>query len=371
MTMRAMKILSYLMFVLLSACSGSSSDDPVPVIPPVSSNTVWDDSSERLYIVIDNGNVASGDDRYTTYDYSRDTLNANAVTALLNLTTTTDALSCIEDGVSYEVTITDGSGLETVYLSHNSACNNITPEGGFIQADALQMLLSLLVPEPTPDAVWDDSSERLIITMLNPDASSSEDVYTSYDFPRDSLNTLTITALLNLTTTTDELLCEEEAKIYYLSIIDSSGLETVYFSHNQACYDTAPEGSFIQTDALQSLFSLLMLPEPVWDDSSERLHVVVADNSPLPLGTDRYTYYDYSRDSLSLNAITALLGLMTSTEDLFCMVDGTSYVVTITDSSGLETVYSAHSNACNNAAPGRRYIQAGALRALLSLLEPT
>jgi hypothetical protein len=122
---------------LLIACGADSSDDNND------QKAVWSDLSQRVVIVQNNGNVPDPDERYITYDFSLDSLSSENKNMLQSLTAITSPLTCDEDGVTYELTITDETGINTVYLSNNKACNNI--EGIlFIKVEDIASIISQL-----------------------------------------------------------------------------------------------------------------------------------------------------------------------------------------------------------------------------------
>ena len=130
-----MKLLRMIPLVLLiSGCNDDSS----------SSNeiSIWDESSQRILIVQDNSNVPNTENRFITHDFSLDTLSPEAKDILPQIKTKNTELSCVNDGVTYEVTITDSSGLETEYLSSNRACNNVNAI--FLDTSDLDNLISVL-----------------------------------------------------------------------------------------------------------------------------------------------------------------------------------------------------------------------------------
>ena len=130
-----MKLLKIVPLVLLiSGCNDDSS----------SSNeaSIWDESSQRIVIIQDNGNVPNTENRFLTHDFSLDTLSTEAKEILPEIKTKNNELSCVNDGVTYVVTITDSSGLEKEYLSSNRACSNVSAV--FLDTNDLDELISVL-----------------------------------------------------------------------------------------------------------------------------------------------------------------------------------------------------------------------------------
>lgn len=90
---------------------------------------VWTEQSEQIVLTRFNGHTVDDADRYSVYDFSRDTLTADALEQLKSIKTTTSDLGCSEDEQSYDVVVTDGSGLEQTFYSANKSCNNIEGDG--------------------------------------------------------------------------------------------------------------------------------------------------------------------------------------------------------------------------------------------------
>jgi len=127
------KMIFIISIFLLTACGGSS--DPGFLI--------WSLSSQRLVIYQHNGNVPSSEERTKTYDYSLDNLPTKSKEKLSSMRTTSNSLACHIDGTSYRVTITESSGVEKIYYSSDSACNN-TAEFDFIKTKDIKELITLL-----------------------------------------------------------------------------------------------------------------------------------------------------------------------------------------------------------------------------------
>ena len=107
------------------------------------SEPIWTDESQRIVITVDNGNVPADASRYQVYDRSLDTLSDTATSMLENMTTTGDDLFCQNDGRTYELSITDESGLETLYGSDNADCGRMEYDG-FVEAEWVEDLISEL-----------------------------------------------------------------------------------------------------------------------------------------------------------------------------------------------------------------------------------
>lgn len=134
-----MKFLKSLSIILvLSGCSGDEDGDKLE-----GEMGIWAQDSERVVIVQDNGNVMNSDERYVTYDYSRDTLTVEAKEILPTIYPVITGLTCIEDGATYEITITNGSGLDETYYSSNRACNN-TEGMRFLKTSEISSLIPKL-----------------------------------------------------------------------------------------------------------------------------------------------------------------------------------------------------------------------------------
>tara|TARA_R110001583_G_scaffold124463_1_gene275895 strand:- start:399 stop:812 length:414 start_codon:yes stop_codon:yes gene_type:complete len=124
---------------LLVACGADSTNN----VSDDDQQAIWSDVSQRIVIVQDNGNVPDPNERYITYDFSLDSLSTENKNMLQSFTPIASPLSCVEDGVTYELTITDETGINTVYISNNKACNDI--EGLlFIKLEDITLLISQL-----------------------------------------------------------------------------------------------------------------------------------------------------------------------------------------------------------------------------------
>ena len=119
-----------LFLFVLSGCNGNSTG-------------IWSDESQRIQIIKDNGNVPSIENRYVEYDYSLDTLSTDALNKISNIKTTKDNLFCSNDGVTYEIIITDGNGMLTTYVSNNRDCGREN-ETSFVTVDSVQSIIDSL-----------------------------------------------------------------------------------------------------------------------------------------------------------------------------------------------------------------------------------
>ncbi len=131
----------FMLFAILVGCKTTSSGDVDITQPPTGG--VWNSKSERLFIVKVAGGLELGS-LDIVYDYSRDTLPAAAKTALFNLATTTENLTCLSDGGYYTITITENTGLDKFYLSDNQDCGHTDNVEGFIKNEDIMALIPLL-----------------------------------------------------------------------------------------------------------------------------------------------------------------------------------------------------------------------------------
>lgn len=130
-----------MIFAILTGCKTTTSGDVDITEPPT--GEVWNSKSERVFIV----KVADGLDPGSldlVYDYSRDTLPAAAKTALFNIATTTENLTCPSDGGYYTITVTENTGLDKLYLSDNQDCKHTENVEGFIKTEDIMALIPLL-----------------------------------------------------------------------------------------------------------------------------------------------------------------------------------------------------------------------------------
>ena len=98
---------------------------------------------QHLQIIKDNGNVPSGEERFVEYDYEQNELSVNAVQFLDEITTTTEDLYCSNDGVTYEINITDFDDEVFTYVSNNRDCGRDN-ESFFISVDDIENLILIL-----------------------------------------------------------------------------------------------------------------------------------------------------------------------------------------------------------------------------------
>lgn len=96
-----------------------------------------------LQIIQDNGNVPPGEDRYVEYNYSRSELEENMLQAIDEIPVATENLYCSDDGVTYEVNLTDFYGEVFTYVSTNRDCGG-EDETAFISIEDIEELLALL-----------------------------------------------------------------------------------------------------------------------------------------------------------------------------------------------------------------------------------
>lgn len=107
----------------------------------------------------------------------------------------------------------------------------------------------------------------------------------------------------------------------------------------------------------------ITLQEPtVWTVDSERL--VIRENR-----NSRYTFYDFSRDTLPAKIKTRLYALDTTDMGIVCRAGGETYEITITDNDGLDRVYASTDGRCGTAYPWDAFIAVGAIDTIVRLLK--
>lgn len=118
--------------VLLTGCGSDSK-----------TSGVWREDSQRLQVDRFNGNTLNMEERYTYFDFGKDDLTVETISHLSSLTTTEANLSCHNDARTYDVVITDSSGIERQYYSSNRQCGRES-DGEFIPLAELVALNGLL-----------------------------------------------------------------------------------------------------------------------------------------------------------------------------------------------------------------------------------
>ena len=99
--------------------------------------------SDDYYLRIIQDNTIALGERFTVYSYPRDQLSSDQMQAIDNLTTTTENLHCVNDGVTYEIKIMDQDGKYDTYVSNNRDCGREF-ETQFISVDDIKYLISIL-----------------------------------------------------------------------------------------------------------------------------------------------------------------------------------------------------------------------------------
>lgn len=124
---------------VLAGCGSSSSESTTDD----ATIHIWTEGSQRIVIDRFNGWTPDVADRNTQFDYTKDVLPEEAIDFLSKIMTTTPDEICVADGKSYDVVITDSSGLEQEFYSTNKFCNNskITNAIDILQLDELVLLL--------------------------------------------------------------------------------------------------------------------------------------------------------------------------------------------------------------------------------------
>ncbi len=108
---------------------------------PNNTTTTLISSSEiqHLQIIQDNGYFHETE-RYIDYNYSLSELSSEVLQKIDEISTTTENLYCSNDGVTYEVNITDSSGEISTYVSNNRDCGREN-EIKFISVDDFEDII--------------------------------------------------------------------------------------------------------------------------------------------------------------------------------------------------------------------------------------
>ena len=122
--------------LLLTGCGDSGSKK-------IEMHLVPSTEIENFQIIQDNGNVSGDGARYIEYDYSKYQLSADVLHQLYILTLVTETLYCSNDGVTYEMNITDSNGEVFTYVSNNRDCGR-EDEEYFISVTDVEYILSLI-----------------------------------------------------------------------------------------------------------------------------------------------------------------------------------------------------------------------------------
>ncbi len=126
------------LFLLLFLASCTTGNDNTSTNP----NAIWSDTSASIEISQFNGYTPSSENRYTTYSYNTNSLTNFAIEKLSSISLTTVELSCHEDNISYQVSITDDSGATKIYHSNNKACNDYSALE-FVSTEDMEQLIDL------------------------------------------------------------------------------------------------------------------------------------------------------------------------------------------------------------------------------------
>jgi len=136
MRIKKILMLSAIAF-LLGACS-----EPNETICLNCGAPLWTAQSQKVVITQKSGNALNP--TVTLFEYDRAMLAANAAAYLVTLKETEFALSCVNDGIQYEVVITDSAGLQKTYLSSNSACGS-TGSAKFVATAEMKKLFEFFL----------------------------------------------------------------------------------------------------------------------------------------------------------------------------------------------------------------------------------
>ncbi len=81
--------------------------------------------------------------------------------------------------------------------------------------------------------------------------------------------------------------------------------------------------------------------------SSEIQHLqIIQDNGYVPFEEDRYIEYNYSQSELSSDMLQKLDETSTTTEDLYCSIDGVTYEINITDNNDDISTFVSNNRDC-------------------------
>ncbi len=130
-----MLILILTIVVYLTGCGNSDSTNS-------DSTLVSPSEIEHLQIIQDNGDVPPGTDRYTEYNYPQSKMSSDVLQKIDKITPTIENLYCSNDGVTYEINITNSREEISTYVSNNRACgreNEIT----FISVEDVEYMISI------------------------------------------------------------------------------------------------------------------------------------------------------------------------------------------------------------------------------------
>jgi hypothetical protein len=100
---------------------------------------IWDDKSQRIKIIKSGGLLPTTQ----TFDYVRDTLPESANQKLNDIRVNNTNLECWNDAFTYDIVITDESGVDHNYFSNNKACVDVDGKD-FVDTLLVEELISLL-----------------------------------------------------------------------------------------------------------------------------------------------------------------------------------------------------------------------------------
>jgi len=129
-------LLIVISLIFFSACGDQDSEVNDQVF--ISTSNI-----QHVQIIKDNGNVFPEDDRYYEYSYDYSELPFNALQVIDEIALTTENLYCSNDGVTYEIIITDNDEEVTTYVTNNRDCGREN-ESLFISVNDIENFLSVL-----------------------------------------------------------------------------------------------------------------------------------------------------------------------------------------------------------------------------------
>ncbi len=106
--------------------------------------------------------------------------------------------------------------------------------------------------------------------------------------------------------------------------------------------------------------------ENIWKSNSRQIYIL-RFNGLTEDPDDRYSELDYTKESLSEEAVQKLETITTTTNNLECWNDAETYDITITNDSGNDNEYFSNNKACNDVS-GKKFVSKSEVNELFLLL---